>query len=43
MADQLVVMKDGEIVEQGKGEDIYLNPQMEYTKGLINAIPMVQF
>jgi peptide/nickel transport system ATP-binding protein len=43
MADQLVVMKDGKIEEQGTGEEIYKNPQKEYTKKLIEAIPVVRF
>ncbi len=43
MADQLVVMKDGMIVEQGTGEEIYKNPKEAYTKQLIHAIPVVRF
>lgn len=41
MADYLVVMKDGEVVEQGTGEKLYNSPQDPYTKKLINAIPSV--
>ena len=43
MADQLVVMRNGMIVEQGPGEEIYKNPQQEYTKQLIKAIPVTGF
>lgn len=39
MADRMIVMKDGKIVEQGIAEDIYKNPQTEYTQSLIQAIP----
>ena len=43
MADYLVVMKEGQIVEQGKGIDIYENPSDPYTQRLIDAIPTVKF
>jgi peptide/nickel transport system ATP-binding protein len=39
MSDRLIVMKDGRIVEQGEADNLYLNPETAYTKGLINAIP----
>ncbi len=39
MADRIIVMKEGQIMEQGVAEDIYKNPQTEYTKTLIEAIP----
>ena len=39
MADQLLVMKNGEIIESGDSDSIYSNPTKEYTKDLINAIP----
>jgi peptide/nickel transport system ATP-binding protein len=39
MADQLVVMKEGKIVEIGDADEIYANPAREYTKTLIEAIP----
>ena len=32
-------MKNGEIVEEGETEEIFKNPQHEYTKQLIEAIP----
>ena len=42
LADRIVVMKNGEVVEIGKPEDIVRNPQAEYTKLLIAAIPTVR-
>jgi peptide/nickel transport system ATP-binding protein len=39
MSDIMCVMKDGKIVERGPADDIYTNPQQEYTRDLINAIP----
>ncbi len=39
MADQLMVMNQGEIEELGDADEIYENPQREYTKRLIEAIP----
>lgn len=39
IADHIVVMKDGKIVEQGSKEEILLHPQQDYTKHLISAVP----
>jgi peptide/nickel transport system ATP-binding protein len=39
ISDRIAVMNKGEIVEIGFAEDIYLKPQKEYTKRLIEAIP----
>ena len=39
MADDMLVMSKGEIVERGLAEDIYRNPQHDYTKQLLAAIP----
>ncbi len=38
-SDRIVVMKKGEIIEQGFPEEIYYHPKMEYTKELIASIP----
>ena len=39
VADEIVVMHKGKIVEQGKVIDIYNAPQQTYTQQLLNAIP----
>ena len=39
LADRVVVMYRGEIVEQGKTKDIFHNSQNDYTKALIHARP----
>jgi len=39
MSDNLLVMKNGMIEEQGEADLVYKNPQKKYTQELINAIP----
>lgn len=39
MSDRMVVMNKGKVEEMGNADDIYANPQTEYTKKLISAIP----
>ena len=39
MSDRMVVMNKGKIEEMGPADEIYDNPQKEYTKKLIHAIP----
>lgn len=39
MSDRMLVMSAGKIVESNIAEQIYANPQMEYTRKLIDAIP----
>ncbi len=39
MADEVLVMNQGEIVERGTSEAIYARPQHPYTKQLLSAIP----
>lgn len=43
MSDRLIVMKNGKIVEMGNSLEIYKNPSNEYTKELINSIPIEKF
>jgi peptide/nickel transport system ATP-binding protein len=39
MADEVVVMYAGKVVEQGDVREIFANPKMPYTRGLLNSIP----
>lgn len=39
MSDRMLVMNKGKIEEMGDSDQIYSNPQTEYTKKLIGAIP----
>ena len=39
MSDRLLVMRQGQIVESGPAADLYANPQHEYTRQLLAAIP----
>ena len=39
IADQVLVMHEGEIVESAPSEDIYRHPQHPYTQNLLRAIP----
>jgi oligopeptide transport system ATP-binding protein len=40
MSDDIAVMNQGELVEVGSAEQIYLNPKHEYTKALFTAVPV---
>lgn len=39
VADEVVVLKDGKVMEQGLVSDIFLDPRHPYLKALLNAIP----
>ena len=39
LCDHVIVMKDGEIVEQGPTQKVMVNPEHEYTKTLLTAAP----
>jgi peptide/nickel transport system ATP-binding protein len=39
ISDEVLVMKDGEVVEQASAEAILKSPQQEYTRKLIGAVP----
>ena len=41
MCDRVIVMRHGEIVEQGSVDDIFYRPQADYTKMLLNAVPRI--
>ena len=40
MSDEISVMQNGKIVENGLAEDLYRNPKSSYTRKLINSIPL---
>ncbi len=42
LCDRIIVMHNGSMVENGRTEDIFRNPQKEYTRELINAIPRLE-
>ncbi|UZW15317.1 ABC transporter ATP-binding protein [Clostridium pasteurianum] len=39
LADNIIVMYSGSIMERGSVEDIFYNPRHPYTKGLLNSVP----
>ena len=41
MADRIMVMQKGKIVESGTPDDIFNRPQTDYTRTLIDAIPRI--
>ncbi|MFS0867940.1 ABC transporter ATP-binding protein [Microbacterium sp. 179-B 1A2 NHS] len=41
LCDQVVVMKDGRIVEEGPTEKVLLQPQVAYTRRLLASIPVI--
>ena len=41
ICDEVDIMYAGRIVERGTVDEIFYNPQHEYTKGLINSIPKI--
>jgi oligopeptide transport system ATP-binding protein len=40
MSDRIAVMNRGKLVEVGAAEEVYANPQEEYTKALLAAVPI---
>jgi ABC-type oligopeptide transport system ATPase subunit len=40
MSDRIAVMNRGQIVESGPAEEVYTNPQDDYTKALLSAVPV---
>lgn len=39
MSDRIMVMQNGQVVEQGDAEDLYANPAQAYTRELLEAVP----
>ena len=42
MADNVIVMKDGQIIEYGKKDEVLNSPKEEYTKKLMSAVPKLK-
>lgn len=42
MADQLIVMKNGKIIDQGTREEVLQQPKSDYTKCLLAAVPEME-
>ncbi len=41
MADRILVMQKGKVVESGTPDDLFRNPQTDYTRSLLDAIPRI--
>jgi len=39
MCNEVIVMTNGQLVEQGQASEVLANPQHEYTKKLLAAVP----
>jgi peptide/nickel transport system ATP-binding protein len=39
LADRVLVMRDGAVVESGPIDDVFDRPQHEYTRALLDSIP----
>ncbi len=42
MCDRVIVMYCGRVIERGTAEQIFHNPQHQYTKGLLSSIPRIE-
>jgi len=40
VSDRILVLYNGEVVESGNAEEVYQNPQHDYTKKLLHSIPL---
>jgi microcin C transport system ATP-binding protein len=37
LANSIIVMRNGKVVEQGTAQEVFANPQTDYTKALLAA------
>jgi len=42
MCDRVIVMKDGEALENGSNDNIFEQPKHAYTRSLLDAMPKFQ-
>ena len=42
MADRILVLQNGNLMEYGMAKDILENPQNDYTRKLLNAVPRLR-
>ncbi|WP_306464034.1 hypothetical protein [Vibrio cholerae] len=42
MSDDILVMRQGEVVEYGSADDVFEHPQHEYTRELLDAVPRLE-
>ncbi len=42
MADRVIIMRNGRMVEEGKAVDIFASPQIDYTRELLAAVPRMR-
>ena len=42
MADRILVMQKGVLIEEGEADDLYFHPQQSYTQELIAALPKIR-
>jgi len=42
MADNVIVMKEGQVIEYGAGDEVLNSPKEEYTKKLMSAVPRLK-
>jgi peptide/nickel transport system ATP-binding protein len=40
MSDRIAVMNKGVLVETGDAKEVYANPQQDYTRALLAAVPV---
>ncbi|MNO86958.1 Oligopeptide transport ATP-binding protein OppD [compost metagenome] len=43
MADRVLVLRQGELVESGTRDEIFTRPRHAYTKQLLNSMPRIYF
>jgi peptide/nickel transport system ATP-binding protein len=42
ISDRVLIMQNGEVVEQGPAEDVFIHPTQQYTKELFDSVPQLR-